>query len=83
MLGDEGEGFTIAMSTLDKGRMSLAAGCVGIAQALPATPPSRYADQRTQFGKPIAGHQLVQQLLADDRRRHRTPPGCWSGGSPT
>ncbi|MEV4622136.1 acyl-CoA dehydrogenase family protein [Asanoa sp. NPDC049573] len=62
-LGAEGHGFKIAMSTLDKGRMSLAAGCVGLAQAcLDAS--VRYAGERTQFGKPIAGHQLVQRHLA-------------------
>jgi hypothetical protein len=62
-LGDDGAGFRIAMSTLDKGRMSLAAGCVGIAQGC-LDAAVRYAGERHQFGKPIAGHQLVQQLLA-------------------
>jgi alkylation response protein AidB-like acyl-CoA dehydrogenase len=62
-LGDEGGGFRIAMETLAKGRMSLAAGCVGIiAGCLNAAVD--YAGQRTQFGKLIAGHQLVQDLLA-------------------
>jgi alkylation response protein AidB-like acyl-CoA dehydrogenase len=52
------------MSTLDKGRMSLAAGCVGIGQGcLDAT--VTYSQQRTQFGRPIASFQLVQQLIAD------------------
>ena len=63
-LGDEGVGFTIAMSALDKGRMSVASGCVGLARgALEAS--VRYAKERTQFGKPIASYQLVQQMLAD------------------
>jgi alkylation response protein AidB-like acyl-CoA dehydrogenase len=62
-LGPLGGGFRIAMSTLDKGRMSVAAGCVGIAQGC-LDAAVEYAGQRTQFGKPIAGHQLVQQLLA-------------------
>jgi alkylation response protein AidB-like acyl-CoA dehydrogenase len=62
-LGDEGAGFRLALGTLAKGRMSVAAGCVGIAQGC-LDAALRYADQRTQFGKPIAGHQLVQQLLA-------------------
>ena len=62
-LGAEGRGFSIAMSTLDKGRMSVAAGCVGIAQGCLETAVA-YAGQREQFGKPIAAHQLVQQLLA-------------------
>ncbi|MEV6426523.1 acyl-CoA dehydrogenase family protein [Nocardia sp. NPDC051463] len=60
----EGEGFTVAMAALAKGRMSVAAGCVGIAQAC-LDAAVGYATQRTQFGKPIAGHQLVQELLAD------------------
>ncbi|SNR35480.1 hypothetical protein SAMN06265360_103104 [Haloechinothrix alba] len=64
MLGSEGEGFRIAMAALDKGRMSVAAGCVGLARAaLDAS--VRYATERDQFGKPIAGFQLVQEMLAD------------------
>ncbi|XTZ17250.1 acyl-CoA dehydrogenase family protein [Micromonospora echinospora] len=62
-LGDEGRGFRLALATLAKGRMSVAAGCVGIAQGC-LDAAVGYAGQRTQFGKPIAGHQLVQQLLA-------------------
>ncbi|WP_424185707.1 acyl-CoA dehydrogenase family protein [Actinokineospora sp. G85] len=63
-LGDEGVGFKIAMSALDKGRMSVAAGCVGLANgALQAS--VRYAKERLQFGKPIASYQLVQEMLAD------------------
>ncbi|RZS34241.1 hypothetical protein EV193_10928 [Herbihabitans rhizosphaerae] len=63
-LGEEGQGFKLAMSALDKGRMSVASGCVGLARgALEAS--VKYATERTQFGKPIAGFQLVQQMLAD------------------
>jgi alkylation response protein AidB-like acyl-CoA dehydrogenase len=63
-LGGEGEGFKVAMSALDNGRISLAAGCVGIAQGcLDAC--LRYAGERQQFGKPIASHQLVQELIAE------------------
>ena len=63
-LGDEGKGFRVAMAALDKGRMSVAAGCVGLARAaLEAS--TRYAGERQQFGRPIAGFQLVQQMLAD------------------
>ncbi|MEV7215285.1 acyl-CoA dehydrogenase family protein [Kitasatospora cineracea] len=63
-LGEVGKGFTVAMAALAKGRMSVAAGCVGIAQAsLDAA--VRYAGEREQFKKPIAAHQLVQELLAD------------------
>ncbi|MEY9848951.1 acyl-CoA dehydrogenase family protein [Streptacidiphilus sp. MAP5-3] len=64
MLGPEGKGFNVAMSALAKGRMSVAAGCVGIIQAsLDAA--VAYATQREQFAKPIAAHQLVQEMLAD------------------
>jgi alkylation response protein AidB-like acyl-CoA dehydrogenase len=63
-LGDEGSGFKVAMSALDNGRISLAAGSVGIAAGcLDAS--TAYATERRQFGKPIAGFQLVQELLAD------------------
>lgn len=64
MLGPEGKGFSVAMSALAKGRMSVAAGCVGIAQAALDAAVS-YAAHREQFGKPIAAHQLVQELIAD------------------
>ncbi|RPK37588.1 Acyl-CoA dehydrogenase [Streptomyces sp. ADI91-18] len=64
MLGPEGKGFSVAMSALAKGRMSVAAGCVGIAQAALDAAVS-YAAQREQFGKTIAHHQLVQELIAD------------------
>jgi cyclohexanecarboxyl-CoA dehydrogenase len=64
MLGEEGKGFNIAMAALAKGRMSVGAGCVGIIQAsLDAA--VAYSTQREQFGKPIASHQLVQEMLAD------------------
>ncbi|MET9323957.1 acyl-CoA dehydrogenase family protein [Streptomyces sp. NPDC003038] len=64
MLGPEGKGFSVAMAALAKGRMSVAAGCVGIAQAALDAAVS-YATQREQFGRPIAHHQLVQELIAD------------------
>ncbi|MFD3660567.1 acyl-CoA dehydrogenase family protein [Streptomyces sp. NPDC058659] len=64
MLGPEGKGFTVAMSALAKGRMSVAAGCVGIAQAA-LDAAVRYAGEREQFGKPIASYQLVQELITD------------------
>jgi butyryl-CoA dehydrogenase len=63
-LGEIGEGFKIAMSALDSGRYSVAAGAVGTAQAA-LDAATTYATQRQTFGKPIAGHQLVQELLAD------------------
>ncbi|GAA2382692.1 acyl-CoA dehydrogenase [Catellatospora methionotrophica] len=64
LLGEQGRGFHLAMSTLDKGRMSVAAGCVGIAQGC-LDAAVGYAKARTQFGKPIAAYQLVQQLISD------------------
>ncbi|MFJ7129903.1 acyl-CoA dehydrogenase family protein [Streptomyces sp. NPDC098101] len=64
MLGPEGKGFAVAMSALAKGRMSVAAGCVGIAQAA-LDAALRYAGEREQFGKPIASYQLVQELISD------------------
>ncbi|MFD4713017.1 acyl-CoA dehydrogenase family protein [Streptomyces sp. NPDC058430] len=64
MLGPEGKGFSIAMSALAKGRMSVAAGCVGIAQAA-LDAAVGYAAEREQFGKPIASYQLVQELISD------------------
>ena len=64
LLGQEGQGFTIAMAALDKGRVSVAAGCVGIiAGCLESA--REYAVQRTQFGRPIASFQLVQEMIAD------------------
>jgi alkylation response protein AidB-like acyl-CoA dehydrogenase len=63
-LGEEGQGFKIAMSSLDKGRVSVAAGCVGLVQACLES-SVEYATSRTQFGREIAGFQLVQELIAD------------------
>ncbi|MGW3623951.1 acyl-CoA dehydrogenase family protein [Streptomyces sp. NPDC000880] len=64
MLGPEGKGFSVAMSALAKGRMSVAAGCVGIAQAALDSAVG-YAGEREQFGKSIASYQLVQELISD------------------
>ncbi|MEU8542863.1 acyl-CoA dehydrogenase family protein [Streptomyces sp. NPDC048717] len=64
LLGPEGKGFAVAMSALAKGRMSVAAGCVGIAQAA-LDAAVRYAGEREQFGRPIASYQLVQELISD------------------
>ncbi len=62
--GHEGVGMKVALSSLDDGRLSLSASCTGIAQAA-LEAMLGYAGQREQFGKPIAGHQLVQELIAD------------------
>ena len=64
MLGEEGQGFKIAMSSLDKGRIAVAAGCVGIVQGCLET-AVEYATSRTQFGRPIGSFQLVQDMIAD------------------
>lgn len=63
VLGEVGGGMKVALSALDNGRFSLSAGCVGLArEALEVG--LAYATERTQFGRPIAGFQLVQELLA-------------------
>ena len=64
LLGAEGDGLKVALSALDDGRMSLAASCTGLAQAALDAMTS-YAGQRHQFGRPIAGFQLIQELIAD------------------
>ncbi|SNY74354.1 hypothetical protein SAMN04244553_0233 [Nocardia amikacinitolerans] len=63
-LGAVGKGLGIALGALTKGRISVAAGSVGVAQAA-LDAAVRYSTERTQFGKPIATKQLVQELLAD------------------
>ena len=63
-VGEPGQGFKIAMAALAKGRMSVAAGCVGLARACLESAVS-YSTERHQFGKSIAHYQLVQELLAD------------------
>lgn len=65
LLGEtEGIGIKAALGALDDGRMSMAASCTGICQASLDVMVA-YTAQRTQFGKPIASHQLVQELIAD------------------
>jgi butyryl-CoA dehydrogenase len=64
MLGQVGEGFKVAMSALDSGRYSVAAGCVGICQGCLDSSVA-YSKERTQFGRPIASFQLVQEMLTD------------------
>jgi acyl-CoA dehydrogenase len=65
-LGEEGEGFRIAMRVLDRGRLHIAAVCVGIAERLIADSVA-YAAERKQFGKPIAEFQLIQAMIADSK----------------
>ncbi len=62
-LGEEGEGFKIAMSCLDNARFGVAAGAVGIIRAC-IDQSVQYALHRKTFGKPIAEHQLIQQMIA-------------------
>jgi glutaryl-CoA dehydrogenase (non-decarboxylating) len=63
-IGEEGEGFLIAMSAIDQGRFTVAAGAVGLAQAcLDAS--VRYAHERQTFGEEIGRHQLVKQMIAN------------------
>jgi acyl-CoA dehydrogenase len=64
--GREGVGFKTAMRVLDKGRLHIAAVCVGAAERM-LDDALRYAVERKQFGKPIADFQLVQAMLADSR----------------
>ncbi len=68
VLGEVGQGFRIAMSALDSGRYSVAAGCVGICQGC-VEESVRYATERRQFGRPIASFQLVQSMLAEMKVR--------------
>ncbi|WP_039042700.1 acyl-CoA dehydrogenase family protein [Sporosarcina sp. ZBG7A] len=63
LLGKEGEGFKIAMSALDNGRFTVAAGAVGLIQACMEASVT-YCEERSTFGKPIGQHQLVQQMIA-------------------
>ena len=63
-LGEEGEGFKIAMRVLDRGRLHIAAVCVGVAERLIADAVG-YASERKQFGKAIAEFQLIQAMIAD------------------
>ena len=63
LLGEEGEGFKIAMSALDNGRYTIAGGAVGIIQAC-LDSSVKYANERTTFGKPIGEHQLIQRMIS-------------------
>ncbi|EGO61822.1 acyl-CoA dehydrogenase [Acetonema longum] len=64
MLGKEGDGFKIAMTTLDGGRIGVAAQALGIAQAA-LDHAIKYSKERVQFGKPIATQQAIAFMLAD------------------
>src|SRR5262249_6865085 len=64
LLGKEGDGFKVAMSTLDGGRIGIAAQAIGIARAA-FEEALKYAQDRKTFGQPIANHQAIQFMLAD------------------
>ncbi len=64
LLGNEGQGFAIAMASLDKGRVSVAAGCVGIIQGC-LEEAVKYSKERRQFGRPIASFQLIQEMISE------------------
>ena len=64
LLGSEGDGFKIALSTLDGGRIGIASQAVGIAQAC-LDESIEYSKQRQQFGRPIAKFQAIQWMIAD------------------
>jgi alkylation response protein AidB-like acyl-CoA dehydrogenase len=66
VLGEVGEGFKVAMSALDSGRYSVAAGCVGVCQGS-LDHSVAYSKEREQFGRPIGSFQLVQAMIADMR----------------
>lgn len=64
LLGEWGGGFKVAMTALDRGRISVGSGAVGLSQAC-LDAAIEYANQRVQFGKPIAQHQLVKGIIAE------------------
>jgi acyl-CoA dehydrogenase len=65
-LGEEGQGFRVAMQVLDRGRLHISSVCIGVAERL-IEESVRYAAERKQFGQPIANFQMIQAMLADCR----------------
>jgi acyl-CoA dehydrogenase len=65
-LGEEGEGFKVAMQVLDRGRLHIASVCVGVAERLIADCVA-YAAERKQFGQALASFQLIQAMIADSK----------------
>ncbi len=65
-LGEDGQGFRIAMQVLDRGRLHISSVCVGVAERL-IEESVRYAGERKQFGQAIANFQMIQAMLADCR----------------
>ncbi len=66
LIGKEGEGFKVAMSVLDKGRLHISAVATGVGQRL-IREMVNYSLERGQFGKPIMQHQLIQAMIADSQ----------------
>ncbi|KAF0182451.1 MAG: acyl-CoA dehydrogenase family protein [Hyphomonadaceae bacterium] len=66
LLGNEGEGFKVAMQVLDRGRLHISALCVGVAERLIADCVA-YAGERKQFGQTLSSFQMIQAQLADSR----------------
>lgn len=65
-LGEEGQGFRVAMQVLDRGRLHISSVCVGVAERL-IEESVKYAAERKQFGQPLASFQMIQAMLADSR----------------
>ena len=65
-IAGEGEGFKVAMSVLDKGRLHISAVCVGVAERL-VREMVAYARERKQFGVPLIEHQMIQAMIADSQ----------------
>ena len=81
LLGEPGKGFSVALATLDGGRIGIAAQAVGIGRAA-LEKSAAYAKERVQFGKPIAEHQAIQWMIADsaveiDAARLLTRRAAW------
>ena len=65
-LGEEGDGFKLAMRVLDRGRLHISAVCTGLAERI-LDDTLAYSDGRKQFGQPLSGFQLVQAMIADSK----------------
>jgi len=79
-LGEEGEGFKIAMSCLDNGRFTVATGATGLIRAC-LEDSLKYAHERSTFGKPIGEHQLIKQKIAYMQQWYDAASLlCWRAG---
>lgn len=81
LLGEWGGGFKVAMTALDRGRISVGSGAVGICQAC-LNASVKYANERVQFGRPIRDYQMVKQIIADmvtytEAARFMVRRGAW------